>query len=251
MNAPMNGHGAHGPASQPPAPHWRLPHAEVDAALVAAARAHARGELASAEREAYAAHLERCDVCSELVLAPDLVDETLSALVEPVRPSDAAWHALAALVAPAAEGGAAHGAAGARDPRMDVQPWKRWQDVPAAVVDGSGPGALAFALATSEGAVFEPTAIAGITTRRLAVDVPNRRITMLVRMEAGTSYPAHRHGGPEECFVVAGDLLVGTVAMHAGDFQRAEAGTVHPVQSTRGGCLLLITSSMDDDLIAA
>jgi anti-sigma factor ChrR (cupin superfamily) len=246
MNAPMNGHGSHEPAAT-----WRLPHAEVAPPLVAAARAHARGELAAAEREAYALHLESCDVCSGLALAPHLVDETLAALVEPVRPSDAAWHALAARTAPTPASGATPGAGDALDPRSEVQPWKRWQDVPGAVVDGSGPGALAFALATSEGAVFEPTAIAGISTRRLAVDVRNRRITMLVRMEAGTSYPAHRHGGPEECFVVAGDLLVGTVAMHAGDFQRAEAGTVHPVQSTRGGCLLLITSSMDDDLIAA
>jgi hypothetical protein len=37
--------------------------------------------------------------------------------------------------------------------------------------------------------------------------------------------------------------------MRAGDFQRAEAGSVHPVQSTDGGCLLLITSSLDDELL--
>jgi len=38
--------------------------------------------------------------------------------------------------------------------------------------------------------------------------------------------------------------------MRAGDYQRAETGSTHPVQSTRGGCLLLLTSSLRDELVA-
>ena len=77
------------------------------------------------------------------------------------------------------------------------------------------------------------------------------RVTMLVRMEKGTSYPSHRHAGPEECYVLAGDLEVGDqLEMHAGDYQRVERGSVHPPQTTREGCLLLITSSMHDELLS-
>jgi anti-sigma factor ChrR (cupin superfamily) len=74
---------------------------------------------------------------------------------------------------------------------------------------------------------------------------------MLVRMAAGTSYPGHRHARAEECLVVQGDLHVGDdLVMHAGDFQRAEPGSVHVPQWTERGCLLLVTSSVDDDLLA-
>ncbi len=71
---------------------------------------------------------------------------------------------------------------------------------------------------------------------------------MMVRMEPGASYPAHRHGGAEECFVISGDLRTGAVHLRAGDWQRADAGSRHPVQSTDGGCVLLLVSSLDDTL---
>jgi anti-sigma factor ChrR (cupin superfamily) len=79
---------------------------------------------------------------------------------------------------------------------------------------------------------------------------------MLVRMEAGTSYPAHRHAGFEECFVLAGDLEIegepgeAALEMRAGDYQRMEGGSRHARQSTRAGCLLFITSSREDELCA-
>jgi anti-sigma factor ChrR (cupin superfamily) len=96
---------------------------------------------------------------------------------------------------------------------------------------------------------FEPTDVPGIRVRRLFVDIGADRVTMLVRMAPGTSYPAHRHGGAEECFVLEGDLEVGPgTVMAAGDYQRMDAGSRHPVQSTRGGCLLLISSSRRDEL---
>ena len=60
----------------------------------------------------------------------------------------------------------------------------------------------------------------------------------------------HHHGGAEECYVLEGDLRTGDVWMHAGDYQHAAAGSVHPVQSTVQGCLLLIHSSLQDELLA-
>ena len=88
-----------------------------------------------------------------------------------------------------------------------------------------------------------------MTARRLFVDDTSGRVTMMVRMAAGTSYPSHRHGGFEECFVLEGDLQVGSEMLHAGDYQRASAGSVHGVQSTERGCLLLLSSSPGDELL--
>jgi quercetin dioxygenase-like cupin family protein len=70
---------------------------------------------------------------------------------------------------------------------------------------------------------------------------------MLVRMAPGTSFPAHVHNGPEECFVLQGDLTIGPATMATGDYQYAPPGSSHPVQSTRGGCVLLLTSSLSDE----
>src|SRR4029077_15255305 len=97
---------------------------------------------------------------------------------------------------------------------------------------------------------FEPTSIEGIDVRRLFVDEGADRVTMLIRMAPGTAYPAHRHGGVEECFVLEGDLEIGEeFEMNAGDYQRMDGGSAHPLQSTRGGCLLLLSSSRHDELL--
>jgi quercetin dioxygenase-like cupin family protein len=96
---------------------------------------------------------------------------------------------------------------------------------------------------------WEETAIPGISARKLSVDAKRQTTMMLVRMAPGSSYPAHRHRAAEECYVLEGDLWVGNDCLHAGDFQHAEDGSVHGTQSTRGGCLLLLVSSMSDELL--
>lgn len=106
-----------------------------------------------------------------------------------------------------------------------------------------------FTLPADEGG-WEETGVPGITVRRLFVDRANNRMTALFRMEPGTAYVPHVHDGPEECYVLEGDLHVGDdVVMHAGDYQRAPAGSTHGVQRTEGGCVLLIASSLSDELI--
>ena len=49
--------------------------------------------------------------------------------------------------------------------------------------------------------------------------------------------------------MLEGDIQVGEVTMRAGDYQCMERGSVHPVQSTREGCRLLIVSSLSDELL--
>ena len=128
-----------------------------------------------------------------------------------------------------------------------VQVWKAWAEVPpdpsGVVVRRAGDGA------------WEATSVPGVAVRPLHVDSARRYVTMLVRMAPGSAYPRHVHAGAEECYVLEGDLLegdllVGGEALGPGDYQRASGGSEHAVQSTRGGCLLLIVSSQDDELSA-
>jgi anti-sigma factor ChrR (cupin superfamily) len=124
-----------------------------------------------------------------------------------------------------------------------TQVWKSWTST-------SSRSPLAdFTFVHSSAGDWQATAIDGIEARQLFVDPQQDRATFLVRMAPGAAYPAHVHAGPEECFVLEGDLEVGGLRMQAGDYQRAEPGSTHCVQSTEKGCLLLLVSSLRDELV--
>lgn len=127
-----------------------------------------------------------------------------------------------------------------RSEEADAPPvWSRWSD-----------DAQASDLYTlrREESPWEETGIPGVQVRRLFVDRPNNRMTAIFRMAPGTSYRPHRHDGPEECLVLEGELHVSdSITLRAGDYQRAPAGSDHGLQSTRSGCLLLITCSLTDE----
>jgi quercetin dioxygenase-like cupin family protein len=91
----------------------------------------------------------------------------------------------------------------------------------------------------------------GVFARQLYVNPHQDTVTMMVRMDPGATYSPHRHAGPEQCFVLEGDLFDGEDTYYAGDFQCKERGSVHQVQSTKGGCLLLIVSSLHDELLSS
>jgi len=132
---------------------------------------------------------------------------------------------------------------GADSPAERVQVWRRWHENAGRSPE---PGLLTVPPSDDD---WEPIDVPGIRVRRLFVDRPRQLVTMLVRMDAGSSYPAHRHGGVEECYVVAGDLQVAGESLGPGTYQRAESGSKHSVQSTVDGCTLLIVSSMTDELL--
>lgn len=189
---------------------------------------HAMGNLSAAEARELDEHVAGCESCrSELRSLRESVD-SLHLAAHAEEPARDLFPRIRERIARSAK----------------VQPWKDWQHAPVA---SASPDSFIVRGAGEES--WEKTSIEGIDVRSLSVDREADRVTMLVRMAAGTSYPAHRHGGAEECFVLEGDLNVGAERMKAGDFQRMEEGSCHPDQSTDGGCLLLITSSLRDELL--
>ena len=192
------------------------------------------GDLAGDDERLYRLHLAGCDVCRAEVESLARTARALTRAAPAVQPAPELWERVLARIR-RAPGAATPDAGNAR-----AQVWQEWTpDVPA-------PSGFAFA---AGGAPFEPTGFPGVEARRLYVDAANDRVTMLVRMAPGSSYPGHRHGGPEECFVLEGDLRVGDLRMRAGDYQRADAGSRHGLQSTEGGCVLLLVSSLRDELL--
>lgn len=86
----------------------------------------------------------------------------------------------------------------------------------------------------------EPDA-AGVFVKVLRFDQATRRApTILLKFEAGASYPAHNHPGGEELFVLEGDLRVGKDHLRAGDYLYTAPNGKHAVRSETG-CVVLVS----------
>ena len=92
------------------------------------------------------------------------------------------------------------------------------------------------------------TPIPGIRMKILAIDKPRDRVTMLLRGEPGVTYPAHRHSGPEDCYVISGSLFVEGRLLRAGDFHHAEGESDHGELHTDEGVEVLLIATASDYL---
>lgn len=104
-------------------------------------------------------------------------------------------------------------------------------------------------LAISSSTLDWQAAADGVWVKTLYEDKERNYRTSLVRLDSGTRYPAHRHAAIEEAFVLEGDLHFDVGVLHAGDYCRAEAGSLHSPSHTEAGCVLLISTSMADELM--
>jgi anti-sigma factor ChrR (cupin superfamily) len=89
----------------------------------------------------------------------------------------------------------------------------------------------------------------GIQMKVLHQDVEHSRTTFLARLAPGASYPSHRHMGLEECLVIDGDLHVDGTVLRSGDFTASYYDKVHIDTHSEEGCLLLISSPMNDEFL--
>jgi anti-sigma factor ChrR (cupin superfamily) len=89
----------------------------------------------------------------------------------------------------------------------------------------------------------------GIIAKVLALDESHKKVTVLMRMEKGARYVDHRHTLTEEMFVIEGSCFVGGRLLKAGDYHRAEAGSVHLNSYTDEGALMLVIASTENELL--
>lgn len=99
----------------------------------------------------------------------------------------------------------------------------------------------------AQDAAWDDIGIPGIRMRRLFVDRERHTETFLLRVDPGTTVPAHTHHLAEDCLILQGDLHTYGMVMRAGDFFRAPAATEHPPSRTEAGCLLLVTAGIGDE----
>jgi len=86
----------------------------------------------------------------------------------------------------------------------------------------------------------------GIECKLLAADVERNRVSMLVRLAPGASYPTHTHAGVEELHLLDGELWIEDRKLAPGDYNYGPPGhTDVRVWSETGCTCVLVTSTVD------
>jgi anti-sigma factor ChrR (cupin superfamily) len=86
----------------------------------------------------------------------------------------------------------------------------------------------------------------GIECKLLATDTQRHRVSMLVRLAPGASYPAHTHAGVEELHLLDGELWIDDRKLFPGDYNYGAPGASDERVWSETGCTcVLVTSTRD------
>jgi quercetin dioxygenase-like cupin family protein len=89
----------------------------------------------------------------------------------------------------------------------------------------------------------------GAWIKLLSLEADQRYAVVMGRLGPGVRYPAHKHFGAEELYILSGDLHVGDRSLGPGDFHHSDAGTAHDVNYSVEGCTLLAVLPVDHELV--
>jgi quercetin dioxygenase-like cupin family protein len=110
------------------------------------------------------------------------------------------------------------------------------------------PPGLSFLEAASESG-WKALPLPGAFIKLLSFERERGYAVLLGKIEAGVRYPAHVNAGPEDFYILSGDLVVGNRRLRAGDFHHADRGSQHEVNYSENGCTLLAVLTTDDPLV--
>ena len=89
----------------------------------------------------------------------------------------------------------------------------------------------------------------GAWIKLLSLEADQRYAVVMGKLGPGVRYPAHKHFGAEELYILTGDLHVGDRSLGPGDFHHSDAGTAHDVNYSVEGCTLLAVLPVDHELV--
>jgi anti-sigma factor ChrR (cupin superfamily) len=88
----------------------------------------------------------------------------------------------------------------------------------------------------------------GIECKLLATDTERQRVSMLVRLAPGASYPAHTHAGVEELHLLDGELWIDERKLFPGDYNYGAPGAGDERVLSETGCTCVLVTSTKDVL---
>ncbi len=95
---------------------------------------------------------------------------------------------------------------------------------------------------------WRSTPYAGVSAKLLFLDKVSGLATSLLKIEPGAVFPSHHHTAEEQCYVIEGDIRLGELHLHKGDFTTATPGTTHGQLTSDGGCTCLLVASIHDEI---
>lgn len=91
--------------------------------------------------------------------------------------------------------------------------------------------------------------VSGIFIKPLMFDEATKRSpTMLLKFDAGATYPLHNHPAGEEVFVIEGDIHLGKNHLFAGDYLFTAPNKLHAVRSDNG-CVVLLKAAEEVEIL--
>ena len=97
---------------------------------------------------------------------------------------------------------------------------------------------------------WKPLPIPGTYIKLLSLEKERGYAVLMGKLDAGARYPAHINAGPEDFYILTGDLYIGNRRLGAGDFHHADSGSQHEENYSVEGCTLLAVLTVDDPLVA-
>jgi anti-sigma factor ChrR (cupin superfamily) len=88
----------------------------------------------------------------------------------------------------------------------------------------------------------------GIECKLLATDKERHRVSVLVRLAPGVSYPAHTHAAVEELHLLDGELWIDEIKLFPGDYNYGAPGASDERIWSETGCTCLLVTSTKDIL---
>jgi len=88
----------------------------------------------------------------------------------------------------------------------------------------------------------------GIECKLLATDAEGHRVSMLVRLASGASYPGHTHAGVEELHLLDGELWIDERKLVPGDYTYGAPGTGDDRVWSETCCTCVLITSIRDIL---
>ncbi len=175
--------------------------------------AYVLGTLPASDANALKAHVVHCHACTrELERLGPLVGSLVAWPTDVLRPSRSLQERLARRIAAETEG----------EPIMPEGPeWKEpeWEEV-----------------------------ASGIFCKILATDAERDRVTMLVRLLPGVSYPPHTHASVEELHLLDGELWIEDRLLRPGDYNYGPPGASDQRVYSETGCTCVLITSPSDVL---
>jgi anti-sigma factor ChrR (cupin superfamily) len=105
-------------------------------------------------------------------------------------------------------------------------------------------------LESASAAEWKPLPVPGTYIKLLSIERDRGYAVLLGKLDPGARYPAHVNPGPEDFFILTGELVIGDRKLVAGDFHHADKGSQHDVNYSLEGCTLLAVLTTDDPLVA-